>query len=49
LGVISLSGEFRRHGKVIYCHPVADGQFCVGLEFGVNGHSWKDAPWVGAT
>jgi hypothetical protein len=49
LGVTSLSGEFRRHGKVIYCHPVAEGQFCVGLEFGVNGHSWKDAPWVGAT
>jgi PilZ domain len=46
LGLSSMSGEFRRQGTVIYCYPHTDGQFCVGLEFGANMKSWKDAPWA---
>jgi len=53
LRLTSMSGEFRREAKVIYCHPFAPGQFCVGLEFSANGNgnsnSWKDTPWFGAT
>jgi hypothetical protein len=49
LGIASMSGEFRRQGRVVYCHPAADGQFCVGMEFGLNNNSWKDTPWLGAT
>ena len=40
LDLASLSGEFRRQARVVYCHPLAGGQFCVGLEFG------RSASWV---
>ncbi len=46
LGLTSTSGEFRRQGKVIYCYPLTNGQFCVGLEFGASIQDWKDAPWA---
>lgn len=46
LVLASLSGEFRRQGKVIHCHPLTDGRFCVGLEFGTSIKDWKDAPWA---
>jgi hypothetical protein len=49
LGLTSLTGEFRRIGRVIYCHSVPDGQFCVGLQFGANGTNWKDTPWLSGT
>jgi hypothetical protein len=42
----SLSGGFQRLGRVIYCHALADGQFCVGLEFGATIKDWKEAPWA---
>jgi hypothetical protein len=48
LGITSMSGEFRRQGRVVYCHPVADGRFCVGMEFSPNSNAWKDTPWLGA-
>jgi PilZ domain len=48
LSLSSMSGEFRRQGRVIYCYPLTNGQFCVGLEFcaGIKGiKDWKeDAP-----
>lgn len=40
LDLTSASGEFRRQARVVYCHPVANGHFCTGLEFGAR------APWV---
>lgn len=45
LVLATLSGEFRRQAKVIHCHPLTDGQFCVGLEFGTRIQDWKGAPW----
>jgi hypothetical protein len=44
LGLTSLSGEFHRRATVIYCHPLADRQFCIGLEFGPSVRNWKEAP-----
>jgi PilZ domain len=40
LDLRSASGEFRRQARVVYCHPLANGQFCTGLEFGAT------AAWV---
>ncbi|MGA8224501.1 MAG: PilZ domain-containing protein [Candidatus Acidiferrales bacterium] len=49
LGITSMTGEFRRQGTVIYCHPVADSQFCLGMEFTRSNGVWKDTPWLTAT
>jgi PilZ domain-containing protein len=49
LGLTTMSGEFRRQGKVVYCHQLPDGLFSVGMEFGSNGNGWKDTPWYAAT
>jgi hypothetical protein len=46
LGLASLSGGFRRQGKVIYCYLQTDGHFCVGLEFDASVRDWKDASWA---
>jgi len=27
------SGEFRAQTKVVYCEPLTDGHFCIGLKF----------------
>lgn len=27
------SGEFKAHAKVVYCEPLRDGRFCIGLKF----------------
>jgi hypothetical protein len=43
LVLTSLSGEFRRQGRVIHCNPLRDGQFCIGLEFDLNIENWKGA------
>jgi len=29
----SSSGELRTQAKIVYCEPVTDGHFCVGLQF----------------
>jgi ubiquinone/menaquinone biosynthesis C-methylase UbiE len=31
--VASTSGEFQGHARVVYCEPLADGLFCIGLRF----------------
>jgi hypothetical protein len=46
LGLTLLSGEVQRQGRVIYCYPLTDGQFCVGLEFDVGIKTGKDATWA---
>ena len=43
LGLTSLSGEFQRRATVIYCHPLADSQFCIGVEFGVSVRNLREA------
>jgi hypothetical protein len=48
LGLTTMSGEFRRQAKVVYCHPAGDGLFCVGMEFGGSAAGWKDTPWNSA-
>ena len=46
LALTLLSGEFQRYGRVIYCCPLTDGQFCVGLEFDASIKTEKDAIWA---
>ena len=29
----SRSGEFQTQAKVVYCQPLTDGHFCIGLQF----------------
>jgi hypothetical protein len=41
-----LSGEFRRQARVIYCSPVNDRQFYLGLEFDSRINAEKDAAWA---
>jgi hypothetical protein len=42
--IASVSGEFRRQARVVYCHPVTGGHFCIGLEFGASVKNWQSAP-----
>jgi hypothetical protein len=42
--IASLSGEFRRQARVVYCHPLTGGHFCIGLEFGARVKNWQSAP-----
>jgi len=44
--IASMSGEFRRQARVVYCHPLNDGQFCIGLEFGTSVKNLKIGPWT---
>jgi hypothetical protein len=37
----SSSGELRTQAKVVYCEPVTDGLFCVGLQFPSAVMDWK--------
>jgi hypothetical protein len=46
LDLASSSGEFQRQARVIYCYPLADQKFCVGLEFDASTKDWKDASWA---
>jgi len=46
LSLTSLPGDFRLQGRVIYCHQLTEGQFCVGLEFGPSIKNWRDVLWV---
>jgi hypothetical protein len=46
LDLASSTGEFHRQCRVIYCHPLTDRQFCVGLEFDASLRSRKDARWA---
>jgi hypothetical protein len=37
----SSSGELRAQAKVVYCEPLTDGHFCVGLQFLSTLTDWK--------
>lgn len=41
----SLSSEFRVRAKVIYCLPLSDGRFCVGLRFQPGSVTFGDRTW----
>ena len=32
-GLFLLSSEIQAEARVIYCEPLPDGQFCIGLQF----------------
>ena len=37
----SSSGELEAQAKVVYCEPLADGQFCIGLQFSSAKINWN--------
>lgn len=40
----SLTSYFRLQGSVVYCQPLRNGDFCVGLKFRAS-LDWGDRPW----
>jgi len=38
--LVSLSSEFRLQARVVYCQPLTEGYFCVGLEFRAGFINW---------
>lgn len=40
--IAPLSGEFQVPAQVIYCQPLANGRFCVGLDFRGCPVNWED-------
>lgn len=43
--LVSLSSEFRVRVRVIYCQPLTDGHFCVGLGFQPGSITFGDQTW----
>jgi PilZ domain len=41
----SLTSYFRLQGSVVYCQPLANGDFCVGLKFRASFIDWGDRLW----
>ena len=41
----SLRSYFRLQGKVVYCQPLTNGAFCVGLKFRASFIDWGDRLW----
>lgn len=39
----SLTSYFRLQGSVVYCQPLANGEFCVGLKFRASFMGWEDS------
>jgi len=39
----SLTSYFRLQGNVVYCQPLANGDFCVGLKFQASLMGWEDS------
>jgi PilZ domain-containing protein len=39
--ITPLSGQFQWPAQVIYCHPLANGDFCVGLDFRGRPVNWE--------
>jgi hypothetical protein len=37
----SSSGELLAQAKVVYCEPLTDGRFCIGLQFRSAIMNWK--------
>jgi hypothetical protein len=38
----SLTSYFRLQGSVVYCQPLTNGDFCVGLKFRASFMGWED-------
>jgi hypothetical protein len=45
LWLASLTSYFRLQGSVVYCQPLANGDFCVGLKFRASFIDWGDRLW----
>ena len=41
----SLTGYFRLQGSVVYCQPLTNEDFCVGLKFRASLIDWGDRLW----
>jgi hypothetical protein len=41
----SLSSYFRLKGSVVYCQPLTNGDFCVGLRLRASFIDWGNRPW----
>ena len=41
----SLTSYFRLQGRVVYCQPLTNGDFCVGLRFRASFIDWEDRLW----
>ena len=41
----SLSSYFRLQGSVVYCQPLTNGDFCVGLKFRASFIDWGNRQW----
>ena len=41
----SLRSYFRLQGSVVYCQPLTNGDFCVGLRFRASFIDWGDRLW----
>ncbi len=41
----SVTSYFRLQGSVVYCQPLTNGDFCVGLKFRVSFIDWGDRLW----
>jgi hypothetical protein len=41
----SLTSYFRLQGSVVYCQPLTNGDFCVGLKFRASFIDWGDKLW----
>jgi len=41
----SLTSYFRLQGSVVYCQPLTNGDFCVGLKLRTRFIDWGDRPW----
>jgi hypothetical protein len=40
--ITALSGQIQLPAQVIYCQPLANGDFCVGLDFRGHPVNWED-------
>jgi hypothetical protein len=45
LWLASLTSYFRLQGSVVYCQPLTNGDFCVGLKFRASFVDWGDKMW----
>ena len=37
-----LSGQFQLAAQVVYCHPLPNREYCVGLDFRGHSINWQD-------
>jgi hypothetical protein len=45
LWLASLTSYFRVQGSVVYCQPLTNGDFCMGLRFRATFIDWDDNMW----